>query len=120
MKTATQMIVHSAGCHLSKREQIHLQRVLAAVRLGFSSKNAGEEIQGHWPRKFRGNAEASFMSIIAARNLLIGCVEIFPAELRPGLGGSACRTLVERGDDFAALLCNFFAILLPSRPDSFP
>src|SRR4051794_25307215 len=33
MESAAEMIVHSAPGHFSKRENIHLQRVLAAIRL---------------------------------------------------------------------------------------
>ena len=71
MKTAADMVVHTAGRHFAQRKQIHFQRVLPDFALRASGVNAGKKIERHWARKFRRIAETSLLGIVTARNLLI-------------------------------------------------
>ena len=80
MKSAANVIVHSASRHFAQRKQSHLERMLAHVRgigilpmvragLAFHRLEADattsrikshQKIERHWPREFRGCAKAAF------------------------------------------------------------
>src|SRR2546430_1332113 len=77
MKSAADMIVHSAGGHFAQREQIHFERVLTVLALRISSVKACDKIQRNRPRKFRGDAKAAFARIKAAIKLLVSVLENF-------------------------------------------
>src|ERR1043166_8096527 len=99
METAAEMIVHPTGRHLSKREKIHLQRVLAAVGLRIARIHPREKIQRYRPRGFWRDTESALMRIVTARDLLIGGVERFRAETMGGIGDRGSSALFQRGDD---------------------
>ena len=82
VKAAAQVIVHSARHHFAKREEIHLERVLAPRRFGRQPINAGQKIQRHRPREFWRHTEAAFVCVVAPRDLLIGGVQGRRIELR--------------------------------------
>ena len=84
MEAAAEMIVHSARRHFAQREQIHLERVFAGIALADRARKiAKEKIERHRPRKFRRIAETAFVRVVAARDLLVGCVQDLRVELSP-------------------------------------
>src|SRR6266550_195385 len=71
MKTAADMVVHTAGRHFAQGKEVHLQCVFAGVAFRISRVKSGKKIERHWARKFRRIAETSLLGIVTARNLLI-------------------------------------------------
>src|SRR2546421_210448 len=118
METAADVIVHSTGSHFPEGEQAHLERVLAAFRLRVAGVNPRQKIERDRPWEFRSDAEAAFVCVVAAGDLLVSRAESFPAELRAGISDPGSR-LCKRGDDLRSLFGNLFAVLFPGGGDSF-
>ena len=74
MKSAADMIVHSARSHFAQREQRHVEGVFAIIALGIACVESHQEIERDWPRKFRCIAESAFFRIVTAIDLTIGSI----------------------------------------------
>ena len=105
MEAAAEMIVHSAGRHFAQGEQRHLRARACRCRIrAITRVNAEQKIQRDRARKFRRAAEAAFVRIEAARDLLVSGVESFRAELAAGIARLPATACSKRGDDLRSLL----------------
>src|SRR5205085_10061892 len=91
--------------------------LFAPVGVRIAGVNACEKIQRNGARKFRRDAEAAFMRVVAAGDLLISSVERFSTEALARISDPGYR-LFERGDDLRSLFGNFFTVLFPGGGDS--
>src|SRR5204863_511380 len=71
VKSAANVIVHSACSHFAEREQRHIESVFAGIALGIARVESREEIERDWPRKFRCSTESTFLRVITAIDLMI-------------------------------------------------
>ncbi len=74
MKTAAEMIVHSARSHFSKGKQSHFECLFAGFAVRIARVKSGKKIQRHWAREFRRRAEAALLQIITALDLAAGSI----------------------------------------------
>ena len=117
VKSAADVIVHSARRHFAQGEQIHLERVLAPRGLRFTRVHPSEEVERDRPRKFRRDTEAAFVCVVAARDLLICRFQRRRPQLHRRSPASRFR-LSQRGDDLRPLLRDSVVVLLPRERDS--
>ena len=116
MEPAAEMIVHSARGHFAQREQVHFQRVLCLRRSSDRAHGTREKkIQRDRPRKFRRAAEAAFVRIIAARDLLDRPLQITGVDLLAARVGAAGLRFAQRRDDLGPLLRDLLAFLSSRR-----
>src|SRR3981081_3962665 len=111
MKSAAKMIVHSAGRHFAKRDQVHFQRTLPRFALLIARVESRQKIERDWTRKFRRRAETAFFVVETPRKLFVGGLKKLIVDL-----GSDFRLCVLRFaksfHNLGSLLCDFFVILL--------
>src|ERR1700730_346590 len=86
MKSAADMIVHSAGGHFAQREEIHFKRVLTVLTLRIAGVEARQKIQCDRPRKFRCGAKPTFARIKTTIELAVSVFEDRDVDLGGGFG----------------------------------
>ena len=72
MKTAADVIMHSARCHFAQRKQSHLERLFAGIALRIARVKSRQEIECNWPWKFWRITKPAFLWVITAVNLPVG------------------------------------------------
>src|SRR5712664_3901329 len=86
MKSAAEMIVHSASRHFAQRDQIHFKRVFPGVALGIARVKSRQKIERDRSRKFRGGGEAAFLLVERARKLFVGSLKKLIVDPGSGFG----------------------------------
>src|ERR1700730_4770732 len=118
MKSATEMVVHSAGCHFPQRDQIHFQGMFPGFAFRIPPVSPSQKIERDWARKFRRRAEAAFFVVKTPRKLFVSDLKNLMVDLGSGFRLSALR-FAKRFHNLRSLLGDFFVVLLPSRRNPF-